>query len=346
MHKLINPLYFPILDIYANDIPDFLFPFLDAKVIQRLSDISQACWLDYCKFYDYSFRQSRLDHSFWVALVIWNFTKDKKQTLAGLFHDVSHSVFSHVWDFLLWDPENQESSERYTTKLLSEDPVIIRELEKLWINLWEVDDYTKYTIADNPWPQLSADRLEYTLSTAMNAKTKRLQEIKNIYDNIKISSNEKNEDELVFEDTNKAEEFWNLSLSNDESYFSSYDAVVGQSFLSEILRYMLENKLISNMDMYKRTESILIEKIYNSQDQKLLDMREYFSNLSQYKIYRQKPQINNYFVSSKTKRRFIDPLTKTSFWLKRLSDLSQKFKENIDYHINRKEEWIAIDYNI
>jgi hypothetical protein len=53
-------------------------------------------------------------------------------------------------------------------RLISEDPIISSELKELGIGIAEVDDYTIYPIADNHGPQLSADRLEYTLSSGLN----------------------------------------------------------------------------------------------------------------------------------------------------------------------------------
>lgn len=101
MYPRITPDYFPLLNIYSDEKPDFLLPFLEAPVLQRLNDISQGCGTEYCKFYTFKVHQSRLTHSIGVALIVRHFTHDQKQTLAGLFHDISHSIFSHVGDFLL-----------------------------------------------------------------------------------------------------------------------------------------------------------------------------------------------------------------------------------------------------
>ncbi|AHB40992.1 hypothetical protein P148_SR1C00001G0185 [candidate division SR1 bacterium RAAC1_SR1_1] len=346
MHKLINPNYHEILNVYTKERPAFLLPFLESKTMQRLSDISQACGTDYCKFYNYKFKQSRLDHSLGVALIIWHFTKDQTQTLAGLFHDVSHSVFSHVGDYLMGDTENQESSEQHTTKLLSEDEVIMRELEKLGIALEDVDDYTKYTIADNPGPKLSADRLEYTLSIAITLSTKSIEEITEMYNDLRVLTNEKGEEEIGFGTKDIAEKFAILSIANDEGCYSCYDSVVAQNFLSEILRYMLVHKIISPMQLYTRTESELIDKINQSNDAKLLDMWNYFTQMSQYKIYRYKPTTDQYFVSSKVKRRFIDPLVWLPNGNKRVSELSEIFVDMRDYHLKRREERIRINYKL
>lgn len=346
MHKLINPDFKEILKIYSEEFPDFLLPFFEAKCIKRISEISQHCWSEYSNFFNYRINVSRFEHSLWVALIIWNFTKDKKQTLAWLFHDISHSVFSHVWDFLLWDAENQESSELYTTEILQNDEIIMKELKNLWIKLEEVDNYEIYPIADNPGPQLAADRLEYSLSWWYELWTISLDEIKEIYDNLEILINENWENELGFSDKKIALKFWVLALNNDQCCFSSYESVVSMSFLSEILKVWLTNKLFNSKDLYTLTDPEIIEIIKNSKNNKISEMWEYYTNLSSYKIDRIKIDTNSYCVSSSTKRRYIDPLIKTENWIFRLSNFSTDFCEKKDYHTHRTEEWIRLDYKI
>ena len=53
---------------------------------------------------------SRYDHSIGVALIIWHFTHDRKQAIAGLLHDVASPVFAHVVDFMHGDYLTQEST--------------------------------------------------------------------------------------------------------------------------------------------------------------------------------------------------------------------------------------------
>lgn len=52
------------------------------------------CGCDYTNLFPRHEWYSNLDHSVGVALIIWNFTHDKKQTLAGLFHDIATPVFT------------------------------------------------------------------------------------------------------------------------------------------------------------------------------------------------------------------------------------------------------------
>ena len=142
--------YFKIL---SPEIPEFLEEYIETKPMQKQAGISVSCGTFYSKLFpDIKLWYSSLDHSVAVSLIIWNFTKDKKQTLSGLFHDIATPIFK----------------------------------------------YHMYPIADNDTPQLSSDRLEYTLSNGLGVKKEiwNLDEIKEIYQNIEIQKNEEGIEEL------------------------------------------------------------------------------------------------------------------------------------------------------
>ena len=89
--------YFKIL---SSEFPEWLEEYIATSEMQRIGKISMSCGTDYSKFFNVRYWYSNLDHSVGVALIIWNFTHDKKQTLAGLFHDIATPVFKHCIDFL------------------------------------------------------------------------------------------------------------------------------------------------------------------------------------------------------------------------------------------------------
>lgn len=336
--------YYELFSIFSPDFPEFLHEFLEAKSLKRLADIGQNCGTEYTKFFNYKFEANRLWHSIWVALIIWNFTHDKKQTLSGLFHDISNSVFSHVWDYLLWDSQRQEAAELYITDILKSDETIIKLLQKYEISIDEIDDYAKYTIADNPGPQLSSDRLEYTLDWGIYLWYKTFQEVKKIYDDIVILKNEKWEKELGFQTKSFAVEFARLSIANDSNCFSSFESHISMSFLSEILRLSLEEKIVSFSDLYSIGEQDFIEKILTSKNQKLLQMWKFFTNMKEYKLFKKEPKTSKYYVYSKTKKRYIDPLVQTIDGVKRVSQIDSDFKKTIENHIGASDKWIVVDY--
>lgn len=197
--------YFKIL---SNEFPEFLYDYINTPEMQKQAGISVSCGTIYSKMYNQMWYSS-LDHSVAVALIIWNFTKDKKQTLSGLFHDIATPIFKHTIDFMNKDYEKQESTEELTTKIICESKEIMNLLQKDGIKVEEISDYHIYPIADNDTPMLSSDRLEYTLSNGLGATEKiwGLDEIEEIYKNIEIQKNEEGIQELGFKDIKIAEKF-------------------------------------------------------------------------------------------------------------------------------------------
>lgn len=173
--------YFNMLE---KNFPEFLNDYINTKEMQRLGYISVSCGTIYSKLYDLGYYSS-LSHSIGVALIIWHFTHDKKQTLAGLFHDIATPVFKHTIDFLNGDYMKQETTEKLTAKIIKNSTEIRALLKRDKIRLKEVVDYHIYPIADNETPKLSADRLEYTMSNALIVyKCENLEKIREIYNSI------------------------------------------------------------------------------------------------------------------------------------------------------------------
>ena len=63
--------------ILCPEFPNFLKKYIELPIMQRLSGIGLLCGTDWTSLYKNRFFYSRLDHSVGVALIIWNFTKDK-----------------------------------------------------------------------------------------------------------------------------------------------------------------------------------------------------------------------------------------------------------------------------
>ena len=153
--------------ILSKEFPEFLNEYIETPEMLRLDGISMLPGCDYTKIMNLKHFNSRLKHSIGVALIVWNFTKDKKQTLAGLFHDISTPAFSHILDFMHGDYLKQETTEDLTKYMIENSQEIMKLLDRDGIKVEEVCDYHIYPIADNDTPMLSADRLEYTFSDGL-----------------------------------------------------------------------------------------------------------------------------------------------------------------------------------
>ena len=180
-------------DLLEPNFPDWLNDYINTKEMLKQQYISVSCGTIYSDLFESDFFFSSLDHSVGVALVVWHFTHDKKQTLSGLFHDIATPTFKHCVDFLQGDYMTQESTEDLTTSIIENSSEIMELLKRDCIEVSEVDNYHMYPIADNDTPKLSADRLEYSLSNALfTYRLLDLNSIKEIYEDIEVQNNEEN----------------------------------------------------------------------------------------------------------------------------------------------------------
>lgn len=156
-------------DIYTASLPPELLAMAETPVMQRLLRVGMHCGCEYTAYPIYRDAvapYSRYTHSLGTAAIVWHFTHDLKQSVAGLLHDIATPAFAHVVDFLNGDHMRQESTESRTRMMIASSPELMALLDKSGLTLDDVDDYHRYPIADNDSPRLSADRLEYTLGNA------------------------------------------------------------------------------------------------------------------------------------------------------------------------------------
>lgn len=320
--------YFKIL---VDEIPYFLYEYINTPELQRIGKIGVNCGTDYTKIFNNKFFYSRLDHSIGVALIIWNFTKDKKQALAGLFHDIATPCFSHCIDFLHKDYKNQEVTEADTRKIIEESQEIQSLLKKDNILIDEVCDYKIYPIADNDTPKLSADRLEYTLSSGLSFTQEwNVSDIKEMYSNLTILSNEDNITELGFNDKEIAEKFVNGASKMWMVFQGNKDKLVMQ-FIADSIKIAIDKNVIKEVDLYKYSEAEIIDKILNCKEDKLSNNFRNFMESTDI-CEGLNPPKDNYYIGFDVKKRYINPLVKGV----RLTDISLVSKELIEQVENYK----------
>lgn len=321
--------YFKIL---SHDFPEWLLDYIDTPEMERISKISLSCGTDYTKVFNPTYFYSNLDHSVGVALIIWNFTKNKKQTLAGLFHDIATPVFKHVIDFLNNDHEKQESIEERTTEIIKNSKEIMALLNRDGIKLEEVNDYKKYPVADNETPKLSADRFEYTFSSGLVFhRVWNLEDIRECYNNISVLTNEVGISELGFNDLKIGEKYISIISNLWPVWISNADKSVMQ-YLADTIKVMVNKKYLTIDDLYKYSEQEIIERILKCEDKYISESFIKFQNMTE--VHDSDVEIKDkYCVSIKAKRRYINPIVKTNNKKDRIYNLSNKAKNDIDNYL-------------
>ena len=253
--------YFKVLE---NNFPIWLNEYINTKEMLRLQYVSTSCGKIYSKMFNIKTNYNTLDHSIAVALVVWHFTKDKKQTLAGLFHDISTPVFKHCVDFMNGDYLKQESTESLTKTFILNSKEIMTLLKRDNIKIDEVADYHIYPIADNEIPKLSADRLEYSLSNSLFlCDVATLDDVRQIYDDVEIQRNENGVEELGFKTKNIARKFVGIT-SKLSIIYRDDNTRFSMQFLADIMKKLNNENLITIENLYQMKESEIIDLIKNS----------------------------------------------------------------------------------
>lgn len=330
------------LKILSNEIPDFLNDYINTPQMQKLAGISVSCGTYYTKLFDKMVWYSSLDHSIAVSLIVWNFTKDKKQTIAGLFHDIATPVFKHSIDFMNGDYKKQESTEELTTQIISESKEIMSLLKRDGIKIEEVDNYHIYPIADNDTPMLSADRLEYTLSNGLGACKNiwNMEDVKEIYENIEIQKNEQGIEELGFKDIKIAEKFVKGMRILSNSYIDNRRKFSMQ-FLADIMKIMSSQNLITKKDLYELSEKEVIERIENCDYAEISKKFDIWKDAHEIKESDEKVK-DKYCISIDAKIRYINPLVNGI----RISEISEVAKEEIQKALEFKtKKYAYLDFD-
>ena len=327
--------YFKILE---PNFPEWLNEYIDTKELLIQQYISITCGTIYSDLFESNFFFSTLDHSVAVALIVWHFTQDKKQTLSGLFHDIATPVFKHCVDFLNGDYMTQESTEDLTTNKIKNSKEILALLERDKIDVAEVDNYHLYSIADNDTPKLSADRLEYSLSNALfTYRMLNYDSIKEIYDDIEIQLNEKNEIELGFKTKRIARNF--VKVTSKLSIIYREDRTrYSMQLLADILKRLSNENKISKKDLYELKESDIINIIENSKYNNIFNI---WKNAKKVKISKEEPK-NVYYVHHGAKVRYIDPLFNGERISKSCKIANKMIKNNLAYDMTN---YVYLDFN-
>ena len=328
--------YFNILE---NNYPEWLNDYINTDALLKQQYISVTCGTIYSDLFESDFFYSSLDHAIAVALIIWHFTHDKKQTLSGLFHDIATPVFKHSVDFLNGDYMTQESTEDLTTTIITNSKEIMSLLERDNIKIEEVEDYHLYPIADNDTPQLSSDRLEYSLSNALfTYNLAQADEIKEIYDDLEVQKNEEGIDEISFRTKKLARKF--VKLTSRLSVIYREDRTrYSMQLLADIVKKLNEDNLLTLEDLYSLKESEVIEIIENH---KYKDIFNIWKKAKKVKTSTDEPK-DVYYVHHGAKIRYIDPLVNGE----RISNICKIAKKMIDKNLSYDmTKYVYLDFNL
>ncbi len=324
-----------IFKLYHYEIPAFLQECARTPAVLRLRDVGMNCGCEYTSFPRFCSLKpySRFDHSLGAALIIWHFTADPVQTVAGLLHDIATPAFAHVVDFMRGDYLKQEATEAGTADMIRASAELQTVLKKYGLCSDAVSDYHRYPIADNDSPGLSADRLEYTLGNSINYGFCTEGQAEVWYRDLVVGTNEKGQPELMFQTAETAEIFALTALRCAEVYVSDEDRYSMQ-LLAELLREAAVRGVITESDLYT-TEPQIISMLLSDE---VLAARWANYRACREILRSKQPGKRGNWRKISAKKRYIDPLV---LHRERMSVISPAFSAKLHTFLCQSQDvWL------
>ncbi|PGK32111.1 hypothetical protein CN907_26675 [Bacillus anthracis] len=263
-----------------------------SKPVQRLKGIHQngASYLINEKW-----NVTRFDHSVGVMLLIKKLGGSVEEQIAGLLHDVSHTAFSHVIDYV-FDNRNESYHEEIFSSVVknSEIPAILAKYGYSYENIL-LDD-SKWTLLERSSPELCADRVDYTLRDMYTYGYISLEEVHSFLEDV-IEVDGK----MVLQSIQVAECFTEAYYKEVIDFFMKPMNIYGNDMLAKTLKLALHKRVI-HADDFLLEDDELISKLQQCSDP---EVQALLSKV--HPNVKVKEDRNDYDLHQKNKVRLIDP---------------------------------------
>lgn len=314
----------------------------DHPALTRIKDVEQYGIHDHV-FAGYP-SYSRYDHSVGVWALLRLFGASLEEQIAGLLHDASHTVFSHVGDLLFKHFSAKTSYQDTIHEWYLEMMGIGQVLQKYKISLGALlHNKDSNLMLEQDLPDICADRLEYNLQGGLLEKMLTDQDVQAIVSDVHFTDGH-----WYFDTPALARKLADVSLFHTQHVWGGPSAYFIDKLLSVALQQALNKGLLCTNEIHFGNDQEVWRKLISSNDVMIQKYLKLSLNVPQ--ILSTQEQ-NGKSVTVKTKFRGIDPLIKSGNNFKRLSEIDCQFKKEYEkvralvanWVIRIPEELAAVD---
>ncbi|MFJ7753535.1 HD domain-containing protein [Peribacillus muralis] len=292
-----------------HDIGGVLEELMLSKPVQRLKGVHQggASYL-----VNETWNVTRYDHSVGVMLLIRKLGGSLEEQMAGLLHDVSHTAFSHVIDFVL-DCKEEDHHEKIFEQIImnSEIPFILKRYGYQYETIFD----SEWNLLERPAPELCVDRVDYTLRDMYHYGNISLESVRDFLEHIIIVDGI-----MCLDDLEAAEWFVKTYYGEVIDFFMDPLNIYGYDALAKALKWALEKKWISLDDLLGEDEEVMLLLHSIEEDDLKNLLKRIRGDVMLCEVQ------SDYDLHRKTKVRLIDPSVMLGNRLVRTSKLSGKVK--------------------
>jgi HD superfamily phosphohydrolase len=303
-----------------------LLELMESQPVQRLKGIDCAGSTILIKKPTYS----RFEHSLGDMLVLKNFKAPLEEQVAGLLHDVPHTAFSHVGDFVFDQTETMEYHDQFLEKLVmaSEIPSI---LEKHGLNPARIVDESNFPLQENSLPDICADRIDYFLRTLCKEVKGFKQQAFSHLSNLRVHENK-----FILNDRESAKAYATDFMMLDATIWADPTEIASFKLLADAIKLAIQKGFLKEEDMFQ-DDAFVLNALKQSADKEISEILALLT--PDFKVEEAEDEFD---FQVKTKCRFVDPEFLENGALLRLSEVDSHFKELVDAHQTR----VKSGYNI
>jgi len=291
---------------------DVLIDLINSPSLERLKGVSQ---FGMPKEYYHLDGFSRYEHSLGALILLRRLNADLNEQIAGLLHDVSHTAFSHVVDWLIGDPTKEGYQDSIHEEMIrdSEIPEI---LGRSGFDYRKLSDIESFSLLEKPAPSLCVDRLDYAIREFP------LRERKELSDKI-ISDLIVKNGQMAFKNVRIAEIFARGYAKLQRDHWAGDETRARYYLLTNALKIAIDKRVISLNDLKSKNDEEILNLLIQDSDNEILTFLELLRN--GFKIRRSVEGIE-----LKKKFRYIDPEVSVNGFLKPLSAILPDYKKFLD----------------
>lgn len=211
---------------------------------------------------------SRFAHSAGVMLLLRRLGAPLQEQIAGLLHDISHTAFSHVADFV-YDEHEVSYHERmwYSVVERSTIPQILAQHGYDW-KAMDADSGT-FPLLEQPQPRLCADRVDYFLRTVVPAGLGTPEQVQWVLGHLTTHDNQ-----IVLDDVGAARWMAETYMAMDAQMWSSPREAGLYWALARAMRHAVERGYIVEEDWYD-TDRNLWKRLHRIRDPQIRHLLSY-----------------------------------------------------------------------
>lgn len=295
-----------------------LIKIFSSPALERLKGIRQYGTDDYIiKDSHYS----RYDHSVGVWALLRINGASLTEQIAGLLHDASHTVFSHVGDHVFEDPKRKDAYQDGIHSWYLAEQGVGEILKPYNISLRDIDPKNQtFPRLEQDLPELCADRIEYNLKAGLLTGYIAPDELESFVNDIQFDSTTQR---WYFTTMSLAHRFSLIPLHNSLYVWGGAEAFVINRLSARLLKRAMECGLISHYEVHFSTDDAVWNKLCTCNDKII---QETLTTLKQYKITFIASSAQNCDHIIHTKFRGFNPWIKKGDTFVRLTECDENFR--------------------